>query len=421
MPGALLLKRPSPLAYPGGNPGFDPSHIASKGVVRFSAIPFGGLTGTAPSAINLLNGKGPSSAINAVTNRISAYGPANNFQSGTQSMLFSGQPTTLPAAVTAASIFMYTGGSGFRCVFSSNSTSGGTGIQLFPDGSGGFFMTRIATGNTSSLIPTPANNVPCMVISSASIAAGKVTYLLKRLDTGQVWTDTANLVIGAGDLPSDGAYRVGDWGGGNLGVTGDIYATMYAENFLTINEMLQWAQDPWAFWYPRTFDLSQMLKGVSGAFLTLTAAQGTFSLSGKAATPNAARSIAAGLGTFAMSGNATTLNRGIRLLASVGAFTLNGNAVTLPRGLTLTAAQGAFTLSGQAATLPRARRITAAPGAFALNGVSASFPAALSIRAVTGAYTISGQGVALSYTPVGGGGASHSLPFLVTIGPLTSR
>lgn len=129
----------------------------------------------------------------------------------------------------------------------------------------------------------------------------------------------------------------------------------------------------------------------------LTAAQGSFSLSGQAATLKAARRITAAQGTFTLTGQAAALKVGRKLTASVGNFTLSGQAASLiytpANSYTLTASQGTFALTGQAANLLCGRKLVAAQGSFTLSGQSASLLPSRILTAAQGSFVLSGQAV----------------------------
>ena len=71
------------------------------------------------------------------------------------------------------------------------------------------------------------------------------------------------------------------------------------------------------------------------------------------------------LGTWAPSS-------GLTLTAAAGSYSLTGNAATLSAGKRLTAAAGAYSLTGNASAMALARKITAAAGSFALTGNAAT-------------------------------------------------
>lgn len=87
--------------------------------------------------------------------------------------------------------------------------------------------------------------------------------------------------------------------------------------------------------------------------------QGAFSLSGQVVTfaQGTVPILSAAMGTFTLTGNAATLTGANNIAASEGAFALTGKAVGF--GMAMPAAQGSFVMTGEAATLT-------APSTFAL-------------------------------------------------------
>jgi hypothetical protein len=155
---------------------------------------------------------------------------------------------------------------------------------------------------------------------------------------------------------------------------------------------------------------------------TLTAAQGSFSLSGQAAGLKAARKLAASQGSYALAGQAAGLKAGRKLVAAQGSYTLTGQAAGLKAGrklsaahgvyvltgldaqlvysgggaaYTLTAEAGSYALAGQAAQLKAGRRLAAGQGSYALAGQVAALKAARRLAAGQASYALAGQAVAL--------------------------
>lgn len=102
---------------------------------------------------------------------------------------------------------------------------------------------------------------------------------------------------------------------------------------------------------------------------TLTADQGTYSISGQAASLLAGYSLPAGQGTYSIVGSDALADH--QVTASQGTFSITGQDASLFRGYILPAGQGTYSIVGQDAILNPT-------GAFAL-------------VADTGFYTISGQ------------------------------
>lgn len=114
-----------------------------------------------------------------------------------------------------------------------------------------------------------------------------------------------------------------------------------------------------------------------GSPYTLTAAAGSYTLTGGAATLKVGRVVSAAAGSYTLTGNTATLAVGHKLSAAAGSFALAVNAATLAYGRKLPASAGSYTFTGNAATLTYtplagAYRLTAAAGAFAVTGGDAT-------------------------------------------------
>lgn len=83
--------------------------------------------------------------------------------------------------------------------------------------------------------------------------------------------------------------------------------------------------------------------------MRIVAAQGSYSLTGQNALFAFGRGIVAGLGSFVLSGQNALLNSTRKIVSAVGLFTLTGQAATFQANRVLTALVGLYTLTGQAA------------------------------------------------------------------------
>lgn len=139
----------------------------------------------------------------------------------------------------------------------------------------------------------------------------------------------------------------------------------------------------------------------AGATYTLTAAQGSYALTGSASGLTAARKIVAGQGSYNLTGQAATLKAARRLTAAQGGYALTGYAADLvytPIGgatYTLSAAAGTYTLTGQASGLRAARKLVAGQGLYSLTGVAAGLVRGFRLTAASGSYTLTGQAASL--------------------------
>lgn len=115
----------------------------------------------------------------------------------------------------------------------------------------------------------------------------------------------------------------------------------------------------------------------------LTAAFGSYALSGKTATFD--EGMPAVFGSYVLTGQITTFNLGT--IASFGSYTLTGEATTFDDGLT--AAFGSYVLNGQVATFLTGTFVTAAFGSYTLNGQATTDDT--SVPAAFGPYSLAGK------------------------------
>ena len=105
-------------------------------------------------------------------------------------------------------------------------------------------------------------NSPYFIAISAVAGVG-ARLVAVNLHTGQVYSQVVASATGGPTATT----TVASWGKGFLnnfnGV--NVACTMFGSNALSMPQLLQWAQDPWSFWYPRRFDLASMLKGDAAA------------------------------------------------------------------------------------------------------------------------------------------------------------
>jgi hypothetical protein len=143
------------------------------------------------------------------------------------------------------------------------------------------------------------------------------------------------------------------------------------------------------------------LPPASGAVgYTLSAAYGSFTLSGQAANVEFGRIFTLEQGSYTLTGQSVTLSVGVILAAAQGSFTLTGQSVGFLYSRVMVAAYGDFSLTGQAATLTYSGSdyaLSAAQGSFTLTGQAAGFTADRTVSMAYGSFTLSGQTANLTY------------------------
>lgn len=229
------------LAWPAGvKPGFDPSHVAG-GQCLFSGV-------SVPAGfLNVLNGivgvntSTPTAAIKGLVGPSTTYD--NAVSSSIKTTFTTGNTATL-TRFTIATVVEFFALASFNALFAGNTSTAGTIGQF---ASSNTLMMRISNTNVSSAIPL-ANGVPYLLITSCdvSIATNNVNYLALNLATGKYTTEVNTM--GTSSVALDN-YIVGNWGG-TLPAGAVVSAAMFSNNFLSLPQMMQWATDPWSFWYP---------------------------------------------------------------------------------------------------------------------------------------------------------------------------
>ena len=239
------LIRPSGFAYPGTNPAFNSSHPAAASC-QFSGI------STGINFVDLLTGKpGVASGTGGPTATMTQVGMASTFQTGfTNNIQFSGKPTGVQTAYTLACMLIFTAvPSGTMFYFATS--NGSAGATLTSPGSGNLAAgISTGTGFTSTIVP--AANVP--YFWAASLLPGTSpnaigNMVLTNLQTGGTISQSTTATIST-PVSDTGSCTVGNRGTGGGG-SSSIAAAMYTTGFTPMSKLLQWASDPWAFWYPR--------------------------------------------------------------------------------------------------------------------------------------------------------------------------
>ena len=209
---------------------------------------------------------------------------------------------------------------------------------------------------------------------------------------GQTTTGTASPGTNSGQLTSLGSP---------LGtMNGAVALSGYARGNIDPDYALWLSKNPGA-WLdlvePR--GLSVPVSAAGGGY-TLTAAQGSFTLSGQAATILKSNVLTAEAGSLALNGQAATIT-----YAPAGSYTL-------------TAAAGAFTLSGQAATILKSKVVLVSAGAFSVSGQAATITwaplGAYTLTAAAGAFTLAGKDATITHTATDTLGRSRLMRSLVS-------
>jgi hypothetical protein len=223
--------------------GFDPTHPAGGSLVRMSCVPAGG-----GAFINLLNGQASTPTNGTFTSPIwGALGPTVTVP-GTSTAYNSvaNSISESPTATTVAAIFAMNGAS-LNGYLVSDETSASATINALKLSSG---EAELLLNDAVTVVITPAltTKVPYFVAIS-----GKVNlqyYVIVNLLTGQVIASGSGSATHAPGTNSGAAYAIGGVSTASQTPNVWIAAAMMSRQFLSLDQLLAWGQDPWAFWYP---------------------------------------------------------------------------------------------------------------------------------------------------------------------------
>ncbi len=243
MPNLISLRNKS--QYPGRSPGFDPAHLAAPNC-RFSAV------SSSSNFISLL--RGARGAISGIPTSATTF-PST---SSTAVNSFAGQSTVNDTSITIASVLQWIDTTASSIVFTTASTNAGWRLNIASSGT-----ISLTTGAVTDLPGIAiSTKVPYFVVVSAN--ANNVNYVLLRLDNGVITT-----LAGTGSSPNapNGTYQVGNISAFNLPAKASMAAVMFSATYLPITTLLQWANDPWSFWYPSVVEnrISISLTTISAA------------------------------------------------------------------------------------------------------------------------------------------------------------
>lgn len=134
----------------------------------------------------------------------------------------------------------------------------------------------------------------------------------------------------------------------------------------------------------------------SGGY-TLSAAAGSYAITGTAATLKRGKAISAAAGSYVVTGTAAGLKRALKVAAAAGSYSVTGTAAGVKRGRKVAATAGSYALTGSTAGLKQARKVAASAGSYAVTGTAATLAksSAKSIGADPGSYSVTGTAAGL--------------------------
>jgi len=237
-----MLRLKNPLAYPGGNSGFNSAHPAAYRC-RVAAI------ASSSGFMSSLFGATPT-YIGTISETINSFGPATNLITGARITYPIVSESVATSGVTFSAILTpITVSTAATIICCGNDGTSNQSVQ-FNMNSG---LLRIYDGNATiaSTITLVAGNTYFVAASYNGVAAN---FIALNLATGQLYTSVVSTAGTLGSTTGD-PFAIGNR---NTVLTSPINswlsAVSYTARALPLRQLLQWAQAPWDFWYPRTFD-----------------------------------------------------------------------------------------------------------------------------------------------------------------------
>jgi len=208
---------------------------------------------------------------------------------------------------------------------------------------------------------------------------------------------TSSSGTGSGAHPTDAALPLqlglGPYGAVNSSV-GQFALAAFGRKRLSAQEIAALTANPWQIFAPTSRKI--WVPAIAGGGYTLTAASGSYTLSGQSATITKTRIVSAASGSYSYSGQSATILKTRIVAADQGSYSYTGQAATVLKTRNVSAAAGNYAYAGQAASILKGWVLTAANGSYSVAGQAATItytPAAGSyvLNAAAGSYALSGQ------------------------------
>lgn len=244
---ASLYSRPR-LGYPAGyRMGFDPSHPLSQNCV-FSGVALAGGFVSLLSGAKGAEGGSPTNGIGGLIGPYSAYTANANHT-------FSLGVSAIGSNFTAAAILQCPATTGSPQYAFNNAAAGNTGFGFNLTFSG--FGLVSGNGSQTAVLPLVVGRYYCVI---ASINASVMNIAAVDLLSGQTYNGTSATV--GGTPTGDGTLYLGNRGLNSRQLNGPLSSLVISNVFLSLPQMLQLLQNPWAPWYPQSLPWSYV--GISG-------------------------------------------------------------------------------------------------------------------------------------------------------------
>ena len=173
-------------------------------------------------------------------------------------------PFPLDTSITTAAFVEMSSvtGASLTVTFSNGGVSGTGYALVWNVGNNNKF--GVYGGGVTNAVNSPAIVVNVPYFIAASNGPGGQSIVTVRLDTGQIFSSTST-TSGAGNVTpacqgTTGCYYyASDTGAVNGRMR--VGPVMFSGTYLTLQQLLQWAQNPWSFWFANRFNIGSQLVG----------------------------------------------------------------------------------------------------------------------------------------------------------------
>jgi hypothetical protein len=234
----------NPLRFPGGNsPGVNYAHLAATGtILRLASV------ANRNNHIDLTRGRQATLSGTPVSSPHGVVGPRVTF-TGTQRLQFTGRVAVTPAAFTMAAIFVADVTTAQGCCLINLNSSVTTGPFFYADVNGsGFGDNAFGSVDLQSGFPFVTGR-PYFFVGSTNLTIGN--FAATELSTGKIFTIANKAGAPLAITATGTTWTVGNFADGTAPYINGVAAAMYATGrLMPMQELWQWAQNPWSLWYP---------------------------------------------------------------------------------------------------------------------------------------------------------------------------
>ena len=138
-------------------------------------------------------------------------------------------------------------------------------------------------------------------------------------------------------------------------------------------------------------NLNVIFTAAPGIGYVISANNGTYAVTGQAATINKSRLLLGDFGLYTVTGQSATINKGVSLFGDFGVYAVTGQAATITKSRLLLGNFGVYTVTGQSATINRSRLLLGNFGTYAVTGQAATISKSILLSGNFGTYTVTGE------------------------------